>query len=110
MKQSFESEAHNNGLVNRLCMTFASSLDTHMLLLQHFRMCVCVCACAHACTRTPHSEAAKNTRQYARMMQDGKKTSTKMYCAYICMFTYMYCFGQRNNVSLDVYEYQLSVK
>ena len=58
MKHSFESEAHNNGLVNQLCMTFVSSMDTHLLFLN-----------TSACT---HSKAAHNTCQYARTLYDAR--------------------------------------
>ena len=72
MKRSFESEAHNNGLVNQLCITFASSLDTHVftsttLLYVHTHV-----STNSPHTHTPHSEAVNNTRQYARSLQDAR--------------------------------------
>jgi len=80
MKHSFESEAHNNGLVNQLCITFASSLDTHVftsttLLYVHTHVSTNSSLShshththIHTHTHTPHSEAVHNTHQYARTL------------------------------------------
>jgi hypothetical protein len=45
-------------------MTFASSLDAHVLLLQHFW--------ARTRAHTPHSETVHNARQYARTLNDAR--------------------------------------
>ena len=78
MKHSFESQAHNNGLVNQLCITFASSMDTHVFTSTTFLYVHTHVSTnsshthTHTHTHTPHSEAAHKTRQHARTLYDAR--------------------------------------